>query len=226
MNGGNDSGAIGITGLTESEVTLTIALKVADILKRHNINAILTRNKDIRVELADRVKIANNNNADYFISIHCNSSSNPTACGTETYAYYSSIAGSKLATYVQNTLTNEIKLVDRGIKYSDFYVLKNTNMPAILVEVAFISNLVEEKLLKSEEFLDKVRVGIAKGILQELGVDYIKELDEIKLNLHGKEMIVDGYFKNGINYVPIRLLEKLGRDVEWKNNTVYISYKK
>ncbi len=226
MNGGNDSGATGTLGLKEKDVNLDIALRIDKILQRHNIKTILTRDKDIRVELADRVKIANNNNADYFISIHCNSSTNSTACGTETYAYLTSINGTRLATYVQNALVDEIQLKDRGVRHNIFYVLANTNMPAILIEVAFISNLVEEKLLKSEEFLDKASVGIAKGILQELGVDYIKdELDKIKLNLHGKEMIVDGYFKNGTNYVPIRLLENLGRKVEWKDNTVYITYK-
>ena len=226
-HGGNDPGAIGVLGTKEKDINLIIALKVKTILQRYNIKIMLTRDKDATIGLEDRVKIANAYNADCFVSIHCNCAENSTANGTETYAYFSSIAGTQLATYIQNALIAEIKLIDRGVKHKDFYVLRKTKMPAVLVEIAFLSNIVEEKLLNSESFLDKVSIGIVKGIIKYLGVDYIeeKELNEIKLNLHGKQIIVKGIFKNNVNYIPIRFLEQLGYDLQWKDNTVFINYK-
>ena len=131
-HGGNDPGAIGPTGLKEKDVNLDIAVNVGKILSQHGIDAILTRRGDSKVELADRVKMANDNNADCFISIHINSASNSTATGTETFAFPNSVLGTKLAEAVQKALVNEINLADRGVKHKNFYVLKNTKMPDCL----------------------------------------------------------------------------------------------
>ena len=177
-HGGSDSGAIGPTGLKEKDINLSIAAKVGQILQKHGIGAILTRQDDSRVELADRVKTANNNGADYFISIHTNSASNPAATGTETFAFPNSALGTKLADAVQKSLVNEIGLANRGVKHRDFFVLKNTKMPAILVETAFINNPGEEKLLKDQNFLDKAVTGISKGILTFLGIEYKDDNDK------------------------------------------------
>ncbi len=176
-HGGNDPGAIGPTGLKEKDVNLDIATNVGKILSRHGINAILTRQGDNRVELVDRVKMANDNDADYFICIHANSAANPSATGTETFAFPNSVSGTKLAGAVQKALVKEINLADRGVKHNNFFVLKNTKMPAILVEVAFINNPKEEKLLKDQNFLYKASLGISKGILVFLGVEYEEDHD-------------------------------------------------
>lgn len=138
----------------------------------------MTRQDDSRVELADRVKMANNNGADYFVSIHVNSASNPVATGTETFAFPNSVLGTRLADAVQRALVNEIGLANRGVKHKGFYVLKNTKMPAILVEVAFINNPKEEKLLKDQNFLDKAATGVSKGILTFLGIEYKDDSNE------------------------------------------------
>lgn len=171
-HGGNDSGAIGPTGLEEKGVNLKIAVNVRQILQGYGIDAILTRQNDSRVELADRVKIANDNKGDYFVSIHINSASSPTATGTETFAFPNSDLGTKLANAIQGALVNEINLANRGVKYRDFFVLKNTKMPAVLVEIAFINNPREEELLKDQNFLYKAAAGISKGILTFLGMEY------------------------------------------------------
>ena len=176
-HGGKDPGAIGTTGLEEKSVNLDIAVNVGKILSQHGIDAILTRRGDSKVELADRVKMANDNNADCFISIHINSASNSTATGTETFAFPNSVLGTKLAEAVQKALVNEINLADRGVKHKNFYVLKNTKMPAVLVEVAFINNPKEEKLLKDKNFLYKASIGISKGILAFIGVEYREDHD-------------------------------------------------
>lgn len=170
-HGGKDPGAVGSSGLRESDVAFRISIMVVDFLNRYDIDAILTRSRDQYVSLQDRAKLANNEKADYFISIHINSASNPLATGTETFAFTNSVDGTKLATSIQNKLINEINLANRGVKYADFYVLKYTNMPAALVEVAFINNPYEEKLLMDDLFLEHVAVGISNGILEHLGID-------------------------------------------------------
>ncbi|HZK57704.1 MAG TPA: N-acetylmuramoyl-L-alanine amidase [Clostridia bacterium] len=171
-HGGSDPGATGPTGLREKDINLNIATNIGQILRRHGISTILTRQNDSRVELADRVKMANNDRVDYFISIHANSASNPAATGTETFAFPNSDTGIKLASVIQRSLVNEINLADRGVKHKDFFVLKNTEMPAVLVEVAFINNPKEEKLLRDQNFLDKAAIGISEGILMFLEVEH------------------------------------------------------
>ncbi len=171
-HGGSDSGAVGPTGLKEKDINLNIAINIKRILQNHGINAVLTRQDDSRMELAARVKVANDNKADYFISIHTNSSSNSEAIGTETFAFANSDSGTKLADAIQRALVSEINLTDRGVKYESFFVLKNTKMPAVLVEVAFINNPGEGKLLKDKNFLYRAAVGISKGILTFVGVEY------------------------------------------------------
>lgn len=171
-HGGNDPGAIGPTGLKEKDINLNIAVNVGQILQKHEVDAVLTRQDDSRIELADRVKIANDNKANYFICIHVNSASNPAVTGTETFAFPGSDSGTKFASAIQKALVDEINLADRGVKHKDFFVLKNTKMPAALVEVAFINNPEEEKLLKDQKFLYKAATGIAKGVLEFLGIKY------------------------------------------------------
>lgn len=172
-HGGNDSGAVGPTGLFESHVAWRIACIVADLLERYGITVILTRNGDERVSLDKRVQIANSANADYFISIHINSAKNNAATGTETFAFAKGVEGDKLAHSIQINLVKSIGLEDRGVKYNSMQVVRETTMPACLTEVAFINNPNEEALLKQDEFLEKAAVGIVKGILEHLNIDYI-----------------------------------------------------
>lgn len=183
-HGGNDPGAVGPTGLYESHVAWRIACMVADILMRYNIQIIFTRNGDERVSLDKRVQIANSAKVDYFVSIHINSAANPSATGTETFAYAKSVEGDKLAHSIQRNLVESIGLADRGVKYNSMQVVRETKMPAALVEVAFINNPAEEALLKQDEFLERAAVGIAKGILEHLNIDFmltpvIKDMDNV-----------------------------------------------
>lgn len=181
-HGGSDPGALGPTGLQEKDINLNIASKVRQILEDHGVVAILTRKDDTRVDLASRVKMANDDKADYFVCIHTNSGPSPKATGTEIFAFPNSNLGTELANNIQRALVAEINLPNRGVKYKDFYVLKNTKMPAVLVEVAFINNPEEEKLLRDEKFLYKASLGISKGILEFLGIEYKEDsniVDEV-----------------------------------------------
>jgi len=168
-HGGTDPGAVGPTGLKEKYVAWQIACMVADILMQYGIEIIFTRAGDER---------ANESKADFFVSIHINSASNPKATGTETFAYKAGVEGDRLAHSIQSNLVQAIGLANRGVKYNSLQVVRETTMPACLVEVGFINNPVEEQLFKKDEFLEKAVVGIAKGILEHVGIDYIPKEDK------------------------------------------------
>ncbi|MCL2611162.1 MAG: N-acetylmuramoyl-L-alanine amidase, partial [Defluviitaleaceae bacterium] len=121
------------------------------------------------VGLTERTNMANNWGADYFISIHANANENPQANGTETLYHPNSTKGKALATEVQEQLILQLKRPDRGIiPRSNLAVLRLTNMPAILAELAFISNPVEAELLANPEFRQAAAQGIADGLTQFL----------------------------------------------------------
>ena len=180
-HGGPDTGAIGANGTYEKTNNLAIGLDLAGLLRSAGARVILTRSTDVTPavgaysELSDlqaRTKIANDSKADLFISLHNDAFGNPAAAGTTTY--YSSnspvAAQSKaLADNVQSELLKAVALPNRGVKAANFYVIKNTKMPAILVEVGFISNPTEAKLLESPDFQNQAASGIYLGVLKFKG---------------------------------------------------------
>lgn len=180
-HGGNDVGAVDVEGdddiyedkiyTEESDLVLDFTLELAKRLKRRDrYNVVLTRGCDEYVKLSDRTKIANHNHADIFVSIHANSFSNSDAEGTETLYYPKSKEGKKLATETQRQLISSTKAVNRGIKDRDnLYVLEHTNMPAILIELGFISNPQEEERLHDNKYRRKQIHAIVKSILNYLG---------------------------------------------------------
>lgn len=158
----------------EKDVNLDIALKLKMLLEAKNIEVIMTRLTDTDVTLQQRCDIANNNDCDTFVSIHCNAQKCPccddcqnpydTAHGTETYYYPSSVKGLDLAKYVQSELVKSIGLLDRGTKSATYYVLKYTQMPAALTEVAFFTNQNDFEYIKAHT--QSAAQGIANGILR------------------------------------------------------------
>lgn len=164
-HGGSDPGAIGPNGLQEKDVVLKVGLKVRDLLESYGYTVVMTRKTDIYVSLQERCDIANNSEADFFISIHNNSFGNSSAHGTETFSYYSNDLGAQLARSIQNNLVSALGRYNRGHKTADFYVLRNTKMPSALAELAFISNPTEEALLKTDEFQTKAAKAIVQGIV-------------------------------------------------------------
>ena len=104
--------------------------------------------------------------ADYFISIHCNSNINPIYKGTSTYYYRPNTVASNLALTVNNSLVSMIQTPDLGTFQANFAVLRYTIMPAILVELAFISNPQEAALLATSSFRENCAIGIFNGIVE------------------------------------------------------------
>ena len=173
-----DPGAVNpITGLQEADVNLAIAKLVVHYLAAVGYKVILTRTEAEQAETDDlgyRTNMSDQFGADVFVSIHCNAAT-PSATGTETWYWYVSQNGKRLAQCLQKQLTNSLETVDRGIKESmpglSLYVLKYTAAVSALVEVAFISNAGDEKLLASSSGQDCAARAIARGI-----TDYFAEV--------------------------------------------------
>ena len=180
-HGGEDSGAIGPSGVTEKSITLQIAKEVEKMLKEAGAKVIMTRTTDTEVspkhrqatdvdELQARCDVANKAKADIFLSIHMDSFTSREASGTTGYYYTKgSAASKKLAASIQSNLVSQLKTTSRGVKTCNFYVVKHTKMPATLIEVAFVSNPKEEKLLASKKGVQKAAIGIVKGISDFFG---------------------------------------------------------
>jgi N-acetylmuramoyl-L-alanine amidase len=207
-HGGNDLGAKGYRGIQEKNVNLAIALRLKDILtSRYKYRVILTRGDDTFIPLPGRGKIANDNNADVFVSVHANAAPRRAAHGIETYylgqghseeakataarengklvksvkddetqeILASMISttkinqSSRLAGNIQNQLYQSMRkkysgVKNLGVKEGPFFVLHDTNMASVLVEVGFVTNLREESRLKQSSYLDRLASSIAKGV--------------------------------------------------------------
>jgi len=179
-HGGYDPGAVGPGGVQEKVITMAVSQKVAGILRSAGINVILTRGTDkllansINADLGMRCKVANQAKADVFVSIHCNSAADKSATGTEVFCNKGSVFGHKLAEAIHARLIPALGLHDRGVKQANFAVLRGTDMPATLVELAFISNPTEEGLLEEVAFQDKAAQAIAKGTATYAGITLTK----------------------------------------------------
>lgn len=167
-DGNPDPGAVNeTTGLRECDVAKNVADLVAYYLNAAGVSTDVLQSDS----LGEISQAANDSGADLFISIHCNSAEAAAATGTETWACAGSSAGHALAACIQNQIVDALGTVDRGVKtatpgVNGLYVLTNTDAPAVLVELAFISNDDDEQLL--EEKQDDFARAIARGV-----TDYI-----------------------------------------------------
>lgn len=166
-HGGKDPGATGCSGAYEKTTTLMIAQLLEERLMDAGYQVIMTRDKDEYIGLEERVQIANDEMADLFISIHHNSmDNNPVPNGIGTYYYRNYISEETLtaATAIQQGLIQETGLFNRKTIPSGLYVVRHTLMPAVLVELGFMSNSEEEQLILSPEFHEQSAEGIYQGI--------------------------------------------------------------
>ncbi len=223
---GGDTGAVGF-GLKEQDITVQIGVILRDLLVRNGQTVKMSREKitdtvseSLSGSLASRYNSANSWNADLFVSIHCNSA-NTKAYGCETYYYAGSVNGERLAKAVQKHLAEDTGRTDRGVKTANFAVIKHANMPAILVETAFIDNYDDNKFLASESGRKSVATAIYKGICDYLGIKYnlaegddellSKEYDELKIKNDAQDAIINvmgdeiGQNANDIRKINIRL---------------------
>lgn len=137
-HGGSDPGAT--STIRESDMNLDVILKLGKKLKQSKATVVYTRTSDTYVSLAARAAIANNNNADLFVSVHHNSASDPSANGSETICYPGSQESLKLATLILDNLVSSLKTRRRSVIQRDDYTVTYTNMPAVISEALFVSN--------------------------------------------------------------------------------------
>jgi N-acetylmuramoyl-L-alanine amidase len=169
-HGGADPGAVGINGLQEKNAVLSVSTQVAQQLRRKGINAVLTRKGDQEIDLAPRVATAVRIKADLFVSIHANSISlsRPDINGLETY-YYASAQGRRLAKAIHNRILRSTNMTDKGVRQARFYVIRRTKMPAVLVEIGFVTGSQDAARLASSAGRTQLAEAIAQGI-----IDYIQ----------------------------------------------------
>lgn len=164
-HGGGDAGAVGIGGIREKDIVLDISYQVAQMLEQNGVQAILTRTDDREIELEPRVQLAARVNATLFVSIHANaiSMSRPDVNGIETFYYDSGIG---LARSIQSNLLAATGANNRGVKQANFYVLRKTTMPAVLVEVGFVTGAQDAARMADPAYRRVLAEGITRGILQ------------------------------------------------------------
>lgn len=212
-HGGRTSGAVGKYS-KEKDINLAISLKIQTYLLKMGINVIMTRKDDSYVSLQKRCDIANSNKCDYFVSIHCNSFSNSSASGTETFYYPGSKAGRALASRIQHAAVAHNNNADRGVKTAQFYVIKYTNMVAVLHECAFISNKAEEDMLNNKEWQDGYAKSLAISIAQHVDVSSV-DVEPVKVT-RAKDSIAGSPYEEPImqpRRATVEQMEKFVHDV-------------
>lgn len=170
-HGGNDQGAKATSPYCEEKrICLQTARLVKKYLDQLGYHVIMTRNTDAFIPLARRVEIAKQCDAEIFVSIHFNSSRVPTASGIEIFFYDSkaqkrrTASSKKLADSILARVLRRTSANSRGVKKGNLYVIRETSMPAVLVEGGFISNPAERANLKSLDYQEKIARGVADGV--------------------------------------------------------------
>lgn len=168
-HGGHDPGALS-HGLVEKEITLDIAQRVQSLLAAHDLTAFLTRTDDTalgtsqRQDLHARIQAVTGQGADVLVSIHVNSFHMPSVAGPRTYHHPGSVEGRKLAARIQTELQRAVGRGSTEPVPNDFYITRNSAMPAVLVEVGFLTNPEEASRLASPAYRERLAQAIATGI--------------------------------------------------------------
>ncbi len=164
-HGGSDPGAVGIGGLSETDIVNPMSHRIRDLLEEQGVRVILTREDNRTVDLQPRVELANRLDANLFVSLHANaiSMSRPDVNGIETYYFQS---GQQLARTIHAHLLESTGGPDRGVRTARFYVLRHTRMPAVLLELGFVTGNQDARRLADPQYRERLSQAIARGILQ------------------------------------------------------------
>ena len=172
-HGGKDPGAISPPRpskpqLVEKHLTLDIAFRLKRLLEGAGYKVVMTRTEDVYVSLPERVAIANNLQADAFVSVHLNSFPQPGAqWGTEVYFW--TPQSYPLAESIYRNLLSILGRKGNGIRQRQLYVVRHTTMPSVLVEPCYLNHPEEEELLRNENFREKIAIAICRGIMEFFG---------------------------------------------------------
>lgn len=174
-HGGRDEGA-NVKGLREKDINLDIGKKLGDMLEDSGVKVIYTRTEDVKLTLADRYTLANEQHADLFVSVHNNTLPNVSSySGIETLYCPSgkkqdqTMDGERFATIVQDTLVDQLEADDHGIiSRPDLAVLNKTNMPAVIAEIGYMTNASDREKLKTQEYREKAAQALHDAVLKAL----------------------------------------------------------
>lgn len=162
-HGGNDQGTAGYRGSIEKDITLMTAQLLQEKLKNAGATVYLTRESDMYVDLRKRVSVAHTYAADAFISIHYDATDDSTISGFTTYYYHD--YQQKLAQFVNDSLAKKVTLRDRGAQIGDYLVLRENYQNAILIELGYLSNPTEERVITTDFYREQATLGIYEGII-------------------------------------------------------------
>ena len=204
-HGGHDPGAIGPNKTHEADVVLAIGKELDELLKGYELEVKFTRLSNVYLSLIERSKIANDFKADYFLSIHINSATDNSVRGIEVWQY--SNKNDKLNKFSKNLCEDVAKIFNvrnRGVKLSQkLSVLKNTDMPAALIEVDFISNVNAEKDLNISSNIKAVALAVKDNLID------LFELESVASDVLYKVCI--GAYKDRNNAInQVRLAKEKG----------------
>lgn len=167
-HGGSDQGTSG-GDVLEKDINLAMALKIKPILEEYGIQVIMTRSTDEFISLEQRAETANQSDADVFVSVHCNYfEKDASIAGLECYYCPGKTVGQAFAESIISAAEVGGEIPVRNAKPEDYYVLVNTTMPAVLVEMGYLSNADECQRLTEEEYQELLAAKIAEGIMKKL----------------------------------------------------------
>lgn len=171
-HGGKDVGATGTSSLYEKEFTLSLSKKVNEILeKEENIEVHMIREDDTFISTDDkyRAKFANELDADLYISIHGNTFKSLDVSGTESYYYHEKFKF--FAEVMHKNVVRATGFNDRGVRKKDLFVVRDTDMPSVLLEIGYLTNPQEEQIMLNDEFQYSVAESIRDGVKEYLGIE-------------------------------------------------------
>ena len=180
-HGQPDGGAVSETGVAEEALNLAIAIKLQEELESNGYDVLMTRMTKNNIadsdkqdtlkqmkssDLSNRVKIANESNADFMISIHMNKYTSSNSWGWQTFYSKNSEDGKRLADLIQSSISNNIERENKRVALSidGIKIVDKTNIPVVIVECGFLSNPEDLSLLQTEEYQDKIVQGIFEGV--------------------------------------------------------------
>src|SRR5919198_4932359 len=161
-HGGYDRGGIPGQRVSEKEMTLDVARRLRSVLAASGYRVVMTRDSDVFVPLGTRTAIANSYRNAIFVSVHFNSATRRGASGIETYFY--SRDSLALASAVHHYVAGGAPSPNRGVRRRGYFVLRRTNVPAVLVECGFLTNPTEAAYAQSASYRQKLAEAIAAGV--------------------------------------------------------------
>lgn len=219
-HGGKDPGALGSNKTKESDIVLKIGTIVKNNLEKAYEKVITTRTDDTYYSLDYRSSKANKENCDYLISIHMNSSTNKSAKGCEVWVYDEKSKLHQLATNICSNLSKTLNTPNRGVKISkEFSVLRKTNMPAMIIEVDFISNNTVENLCKSDKYINNIANSISSTLLSSVNKPIVDD------NISNSECITNNINKDKFYKVCIGAFKDKSNAINTKNEAISKGFK-